>query len=276
MCNIKILGSSVWRTWGLAVLLALACRSTDRRSEPIERPVAAVGPALPTDRISIVGASVSAGFGGAPFGDAFQAAAKRSKIESAANLFLFRDPIGDSRLQIDQAIAFDAQTIIALDFLFWDIYGSTDHGWRERALASGLAELERARQRGAWIVVGDVPHIVTASELMLPRRNVPDAATLARFNAKIAAWADGRERVLLVPFASWAEPLAAGGEIELANGEKVPARSLIALDGLHANALGVWAILDRLDHYIELKLPGTPRDALVFVRPGAAAAAGSP
>ncbi|MBA3457756.1 MAG: hypothetical protein H0T42_32035, partial [Deltaproteobacteria bacterium] len=46
-----------------------------------------------------------------------------------------------------------------------------------------------------------------------------------------------------------------------------PAQTLVALDGLHANELGVWLLLHRLDQLIEVKLPGTPRDALVFRRP---------
>ena len=157
--------------------------------------------------------------------------------------------------------------VFAIDFLFWDVYGSTDAGWRTDAVTAALAELERARSTGAWIVVGDIPHIVTAAEWMLPRSQIPDAASLARFNAEIAAWAEGRERVLHVPFASWTAPLASNGEVELASGEKVPSRSLLAIDGLHGNALGVWYLLDKLDRYIETTLPGTPRDALVFARP---------
>src|SRR5207237_5101638 len=121
------------------------------------------------------------------------------------------------------------------DFLFWDIYGSRDPAWRDRALASGLAELERARASGAWIVVGDVPHIVTAAEWMLSKEAVPEPGVLAALNARIRSWADGRERVIFVPFASWAEPLAGDGDVEIAPGEKVPARTLVAVDGLHAN-----------------------------------------
>ncbi len=232
---------------------------------PTETPV--VRAALPTDRIAIVGASVSAGFGGTPFGDAFTAAAKSSAIESAADVMMFRDPIGNSRAQIDAAIAFRATTVVAIDFLFWDIYSRNDTSWRDRALAAGLGELERARSTGSWILVGDVPHVTTAAEFLLSRDNVPDAATLATYNAKITAWAAGKDRVLVVPFASWAEPLAKGGEIEIAPGERVPAQTLVALDGLHANELGVWLLLHRLDQLIEVKLPGTPRDALVFRRP---------
>jgi hypothetical protein len=223
-------------------------------------------PSLPLDRIAIVGASVSAGFGGAPFGDLVTAGAKRSKVEAYANLFLFRDPVGETTSQIDRAIAFKATTIIGLDLLFWDVYRSSDPAWRDRAVTSALDQLERARAAGAWIVVGDIPRITTASELLLSKDSVPDVATLARYNDQITAWSK-RERVLLVPFASWAEPLAAGGEIELRDGSKLPASSLVGPDGLHANPLGAWALLDRLDQFIERALPGTAPDALVFVRP---------
>jgi len=252
-------------TWWLVLLLGTACSSSSNPIATSPEPQVTL-PALPTGRIAIVGASVSAGFGGTPFGEVFTVAASRSAVESEANVFLFRDPIGDSHAQIDKAIAFKATAIVALDFLFWDLYGSTEPAWRDKALAAGLAELERARAAGAWILVGDVPRVVTAAEWMLPPDSVPDVATLARYNQHIRVWAS-RERVLFVPFASWAEPLAADGDVELADGTKMPARSLVALDGLHLNALGVWALLDRLDHFIEARLPGTPKDALVFVRP---------
>lgn len=249
-------------------MIGLGCATPPAPREPGHAPILtrAQQPSLPLERIAIVGASVSAGFGGAPFGDLVAAAARRSAVASFANLFLFRDPIGETTSQIDQAIAFRATTIIGLDLLFWDVYRTTDPGWRDRALGSALDQLERARAAGAWIVVGDIPHITTASELLIAKDSVPDEITLARYNRQISAWAT-RERVLLVPFAAWAEPLAAGGEIELRSGQRVAATSLVGPDGLHANALGAWALLDRLDAYIEKALPGTPPDALVFERP---------
>lgn len=251
-----------------ALIVGVGCSSgRPEGAAPIPVPAPIPGTALPTQRIAIVGASVSAGFGGTPFGEAFTAAAKDSVIESEADVMLFRDPVGNSRAQIAAAIAFHATAIVALDFLFWDIYSRNDPAWRDQALAAGLGELERARREGAWILVGDVPHITTAAEFLLAKDNVPDVVTLAAYNATIRAWAAGKERVLVVPFASWAEPVAAGGEIEIAPGETVPARTLLALDGLHANELGVWLLLRRLDELIEVALPGTPKDALVFQRP---------
>jgi hypothetical protein len=245
---------NAWSVMALAVVGACHAR-------------AARGPALPLGRIAIVGASVSAGFGGAPFGEAFAQAAPGSAVESEANLMMFRDPLDETKSQLARAIAFRPTVIVALDFLFWDCYGSPDPAWRERALDAGLTELERARVGGAWIVVGDVPRITTAAEWMLPHELVPDAATLATLNGRITAWAAGRDRVLLVPLVEWTEPLRSGGSIELVPGERVDARSLLSADGLHANPLGTWYLLDRLDHWIEGRLPGTARDALVFQRP---------
>jgi hypothetical protein len=249
---------------GALLSLSCSCRSSVPDAAP---PVPPVGPALPLDRIAIVGASVSVGFGGTPFGDAFAAAAPRSKVESYANLYLFRDPIGESQLQADKAIAYAPTAVVALDFLFWDLYGSPDADWRQQALASALANLERIRANDAWIVLGDIPYITTAAEWMLPKERVPAPAKVTEFNAEIAAWASGRDRVLLIPFASWSAPLVGNSDVELAPGERVQARSLLSIDGLHANPLGVWYLLDKLDHFIEKQLPGTPPGALVFTRP---------
>lgn len=223
------------------------------------------GPALPLDRIAIVGASISAGFGGTPFGDAFAAAAPRSKVTTAADVMLFRDPVGNTTKQLAVARDFKATTVLAVDLLFWHVYGFGD---RSAGFAATLDALEALRAAGTWIVIGDIPLITTASELLLAKEAIPSPTLLGSANEAIRAFAT-RERVLLVPLGEWTEPLRAGAEVMLSTGEKVAARSLMALDGLHANPLGVWYLLDRLDHYIEEKLPGTSRDALRFERPPA-------
>ena len=253
MRNIRYLRRSGLTIVGWLGLLALAaCRPEPKA--PVER-----GPALPLKRIAIVGASVSAGFGGTPFGDAFTAAAKGATVQSWANVMLFKDPVGETRLQLRKALELEATTVVALDLLFWHVYnvGSLD---------AGLAELDKVHASGAWILLGDVPRITTASELLLPKEAIPAQDVLDAANAKIAAWA-AKDRVLMVPLVEWTEPLRAGADVEIAPGEKVPAASLMAIDGLHANPLGTWYLLDRLDRFIEDKLPGTPKDALVFVRP---------
>jgi hypothetical protein len=272
MCRFNRLATSPTKMIWLVVWLGLealvpGCRANPSQGEsPTGSTAAVAGPALPLERISITGASVSAGFGGTPFGDAFTAAAPRSKVDASASTLLFRDPIGDTKRQLAQATAFKATTVFALDLLFWDVYGSSSPAWHEHALTFALAELEKLRAGGAWIVLGDIPLITTASELMLPKEAIPDPETLAAANNAIRAWAS-RERVLMVPLVEWTEPLRRGSEVELPGGEKVAAITLMSLDGLHANALGTWYLLDRLDHFIEQALPGTPKDALVFMRP---------
>lgn len=264
---------------GLAAWLGLLALSSGCRSAA--KPPVEAGPALPVERIAIVGASVSAGFGGTPFGDAFRAATRpcppgtgsaaeagsarhasarcTAAVESWANLMLFRDPIGETKLQLGNAIALHASTVVAVDLLFWHVYNVRD-------LEPALAELDKLHATGAWIIVGDVPLITTASEMLLPKEAIPPQPVLDAANQRIAEWAK-RDRVILVPLAEWTAPLRAGGDVEIAPGEKVPAASLMALDGLHANPLGTWYLLNKLDHFIEQKLPGTPKDALVFKRP---------
>jgi hypothetical protein len=216
----------------------------------------------PFARIAIVGASVSAGFGGTPFGDAFTAAAPHSAVESSANVMLFKDPAGDVHRQMAEATAFKPSIVIALDLLFWDVYGYDDPA----GLADTLAQLDALRTAGAWIVVGDVPLITTANEVMLPRSAIPTAAALARANQTIATFAK-KDHVVLVPLAAWTEPLRSGAKVKLPTGETVEASELMAIDGLHANPLGTWYVLDKLDHFLEAKIPGTTPDALVFQRP---------
>jgi hypothetical protein len=222
----------------------------------------------PFARIAIAGASVSAGFGGAPFGDAFTAAAPTSAVESSANVMLFKDPIGDTDRQLAEATAFKPSIVIALDLLFWDVYGSEDAAWHERALANALAGLEKLRSDGAWIIVGDVPLITNASDWMLPREAIPTQARLDEANRRIEKWAaKGKGHIVLVPLAQWTAPLRTGAKVTLPTGESVEASELMAVDGLHANPLGTWYVLDKLDHYLEHAIPGVAKGALVFKRP---------
>ena len=261
MCSISYLAASRLLYIGLlAGIAAIGCHASPQA--PAEQ-----GPGLPVNRIAIVGASVSAGMGGTPFGEAFTAAAPGAIVESEANVMMFRDPVTETQQQIEGALAFHPTVIVGLDVLFWDVYGSTDPSWRVRALDAGLAELERARVAGVWIIVGDVPLITTAADWMLPKTQIPTATDLAALDQRITRWSSGRDRVIAVPLAAWTEPLRSGGTIELAAGEYVPAQSLMAIDGLHVNALGTWYLLDKLDGLIEGTLPGTPKSALRFVRP---------
>src|SRR6185503_11419870 len=96
------------RLWLLGWLGLVAQLPSCDRSPPTPGSTAsspgsvARAPALPLERIAIVGASISAGFGGTPFGDAFTQAAGRSKVDAAADAMLFRDPVGNTTKQLAQ------------------------------------------------------------------------------------------------------------------------------------------------------------------------------
>ena len=76
--------------------------------------------------------------------------------------------------------------------------------------------------------------------------------------AGCSAWAAARPHTVVAPLAAWTRPLVTGDDVELAPGERVPAASLMFLDGLHANALGTWHLLDLLDHLLERELAIAP------------------
>ena len=214
-------------------------------------------------RIFILGASVSAGMGGLTFLEAFKTAAPRGAVASAASIMLFRDPIAATQRQVVQALAFKPTVVVALDLLFWDAYGFASQASRRVAITAALAQLDLLHAAGATVVVGDIPHIVTASPMLLSPEAVPPANELAELNAELAAWAGPGKWV--APFASWAAPLAKNAAVTMPDGTRVVASTLMAADGLHANPLGTFYVLSLLDHWLEAR--GVPVDDLVFVAP---------
>jgi hypothetical protein len=235
-------------------------------------PVAAAIDARPARefrRIAVVGASVSAGFGGTPLADALTAAVPGATITGAANVFMFRDAVADGATQIDDALRANPDLVVGIDFLFWHDYNGVDRDDRLARQERGLADLDRARAAGAAVIVGDVPRIVTAAELMIPKSAIPPADDLAALNARLREWASTRPDVLIVPFAELAGPLAAGADVEVAPGETLSARALMTPDGLHPNALGVWYVMSTIDRLVEAAY-GVPPAAWTFARPPAA------
>ncbi|MEZ4364818.1 MAG: hypothetical protein R2939_00860 [Kofleriaceae bacterium] len=229
-------------------------------------PASAPSPSPSPQRIVVVGASMSAGFGGTPFATALAEAAPTAVVTSHASVFMFQDAVASGTSQVTEALADEAELVFAIDYLFWDAYNGASPDDRLARVDRGLADLARLRDAGAVVVVGDVPRIVTASPMLIPPDAVPPGDELATINQRIRAWGRGHPRVLVVPFASWTEPLAAGAAVEVGPGEAMPATALMAPDGLHPNALGVWYVLRQVDALMETTL-GTPPAQLVFARP---------
>jgi hypothetical protein len=228
---------------------------------PVDAAVDAAAP-LVLRRIAVVGASVSAGFTAPRIAEAMRAAGTIEVID-AADLWMFRDPDGGGARQLATAVAARPSLVVALDFLFWFAYQPGDRAARAASLERGLTLLATV---DGPLAVGDLADMRGADPRMLPPASVPPADELAAMNARIAAWAAARPHTVVLPLAAWTAPLLAGAEVELAPGERIAASSLLFLDGLHPNPLGLWYLLGQLDGALERGF-GIDAQALVFARP---------
>jgi hypothetical protein len=248
---------------GSASASASASASLDSaRPEPVRperRPSAEL-----LDRVAVIGASVSAGLAAPPIAASLRAGLPATAdVLDAASVFFFQDPFANGEAQVAAAAAHRPTLTLAVDFLFWFAYASTSPDGRRQRLEGGLALL--AALPGT-VVVGDLPDMRNANESILGPAAVPSPTELTALNAQIRAWAAARPHTVVLPLAAWTAPLVTGEDIELAPGERVPARDLMFFDGLHANALGTWHLLGQLDRALERDL-AIPADALRLARP---------
>jgi hypothetical protein len=161
--------------------LLLACSGGDPRPESsLGEPLRgspgtdAGGPRIDFARVTVIGASVSAGFGGAPLADLLDGALTAPhRIDDASDLFTSRDPETKVRAQVDRALAGEATCVFALDALFWYVYaGWLDGDGRLARLELGLRELERIR---VPLILGDIPWMRDASPIFIRPEGSPAA-----------------------------------------------------------------------------------------------------
>jgi len=241
--------------------------------EPGAGEVAAVDP---LQRLAVVGASASAGYGaflpGAPepvtLAKAMDAAVtdETVRFSTHASAFFFTRPTQLGPELLEEAIASDPTCLVAVDFLFWFCYGFLDaEGGRidnesERLdlLEIGLGLLDAY---GGPIVVGDLPDMSPAVGVMLSLSQLPEPETLKRANERIRAWADRRERVTVYPLSSLVEQVRSGAGVDLAGLVWTPeqARRFIQRDKLHPSVDGQLAtaqiVLRLLDDRYEAVRP---------------------
>ena len=206
---------------------------------------------LSFERVAVIGASLSAGFGGLKISTALDGAitGEHQNID-VASVFFFKSPNEN------------ASVIFALDILFWYVYINASLDSRMSSLERGLRNLERA---SVPIILGDIPDMRTGQPWMLPPEVIPPPEHLATLNARLHEWAQARLNVHLVPLAAWSEALVSGGTLVVEPGKPpVPAKSLVHIDGLHPNPKGVRYMLMRLDPSLEIAFPDTNEAALAF------------
>lgn len=232
-------------------------------------PPPAPAPAL-FERVHIMGASASAGFGLRPpfSGDhpgrlrplnltqiAQAAAVCSNTVTGDATSFFFTNPLEIGKAQVAAVLRSSPRPtiVLAADYLFWFTYGANDaqrepirdEAQRLELLEVGLANVDHLVKAGIPVVVGDIPDMSATVGIMLSRQQMPELATLERANARIHAWAAERPRVAVVPLATLVqqlngqEPFDAGGRTWSVERDG----PLIQSDRLHPTFVGSVALL---------------------------------
>jgi hypothetical protein len=213
-------------------------------------------------RIAVIGASASAGFGcvlrerrdDGEWSASFDLAEMLKLVcpdeaivtsdLATGNFFLAPMRIGAKA--VERAVKFRADCVVALDFLFWFVYGvEGPDGKLVEQEEDRLAKLERGLEMLASIdaplLLGDLPDMRAAQGRMLGARQVPAPETLESANARLAEWASTRPNVRLVPLAAMQRDLASGEGLEIAGARLKPTKEtpLLQRDALHPAPLGL-------------------------------------
>jgi hypothetical protein len=221
--------------------------------------IPAVEPIPILQRIVVLGASVSDGYGldanvGAKTGltDIVDSTilVPHGPVQAMASLLFFTSPTSIGEKLVAKAKASDPTLVLAIDYLFWFGYGllPSDEA-RLALLEKGLASLEVLT---CPLMIADLPDMSEASRpappggfppLLVPEQ-VPSKEALAKLNSRIREWAAARENTVVVPLADLLARFQAGSEVEIHGNRWVSdARNpLIGKDRLHPTLEGAVAL----------------------------------
>ncbi|MCP3902615.1 MAG: hypothetical protein GY715_03180 [Planctomycetes bacterium] len=216
------------------------------------------------DRVAVVGASASSGFGArvdlqrgatvtrskADFATVLDAllTPEHERVTGHASMLFFRNPTKAGPSLLGKALQTEPTLVVGVDFLFWFGYG---HGSRSHPVRSesqrleflevGLTLLEEVR---CPLIVGDFPDMSPAIGLMLSRSQVPNTETLDALNERLRSWAASRPNVVVLPLADLLERMRSDHAFTV-GGHRWPegsATKLMQRDQLHPTALGLIAL----------------------------------
>jgi len=242
------------------------------------------------DRIAVVGASASDGFGVSVRADAPPADSTAKKpIPIRMNLsdilryaatsqpvimhhyssgFFFANPGPTGRGEIYRALKIKPTLVLGLDFLFWYVYGTVTAEGKPMAtgadrlsnLELGLEQLDRIVNAGIPLVIADIADMHDAIGKMLSENQVPDVQTIENANTRIMEWVKARPLVKIMPLSQILETLKKGGSIELAGKSWNPAElgALLQDDQLHPTFAGTVVIAAGLIDLAKTNDPSTP------------------
>jgi hypothetical protein len=206
----------------------------------------------PLQRVFVIGASASAGFGlmnelgtNVSFAQVLDRliVPAHEPVQETADQWFFANPKSKGRQQALAALNYEPSLVFAVDFLFWYGYGfHGDAAGRIKTLEEGLKLLAALP---CPVVVSELPDMSAAVGHMLVASQVPDAATLRLINARIRSWVAAGEQRFLMPLADFVEQLNAGAAIEVCDRSwpgEVARGLLLQADRLHPTLDGLIAL----------------------------------
>jgi len=230
----------------LLLLLSAGCASAHLGAAKPHETAPFVAPKAPEiwERVAVVGASASAGFGiSASMSDALElvVGGSRSPIVHTATGMFFLSPSATGTKQLEESLAADPTLVIALDFLFWFTYGSMPEAARLEFLEEGLAMLARFE---CPLVIGTIPDMSAAIGKMLYPKQVPAPETLEAVNERILAWALARGDVVIIPLPDLLANLKAARPFEIHGELWSPPEGveLLQWDQLHPTVTGLASV----------------------------------
>lgn len=233
----------------MAILSFAACALLAFQSTaPTPKPAAVKSESL-VARITVIGASASAGYNlHVSLSDALDAqiAAKHDAPKSFADTALFLDPLANAQDQITQATAIAPTLVVAADFLFWFGYGEVSgEAERLKKLDLGLALLDKLK---CPLIISHFPDMTPAVGKILMSSQMPKLDTLVKLNARLDDWAKARGHIAFVTMPEMLDKVRAGETLTVGGIEfKAPTsrRRLLQSDELHPTAEGL-GVLARL------------------------------
>ena len=222
-------------------------------------------------RITVIGASVSDGFGlrlrttlpdgsrpvtGVNVAQVLQAAARDPSlvITTHASSMYFSDPVRYARRSVERTLADKPALVLAIDWMFWNAYGSSGVGGkringcedRMALLETGLNALEPLAATGVPIVLGDIPDMQSAiGGGMITENMVPDEACLARLNVRLKSWTDTHPNIMLLPLNDVVQKTLAKKPIRACNRDwcETDLGPMLQKDRLHPTLNGTLAVV---------------------------------
>ncbi len=173
-------------------------------------------------------------------------------IHHYASGYFFANPGPVGRGEIDRALKCKPTLVIALDYLFWFVYGTVDAEGNQMRdgperlanIERGFAQLDRLLEQGTPMVIGNIPDVHEAIGKMLQKEQVPDPATIDAANTRIVAWVATRPAVKLIPLADILATLKNGEAVSLGGTSWDPAKwgAMLQGDQLHPTFCGTVAL----------------------------------